>query len=152
MDSYTTVTFHISTSRDMFSSYEKCTGIALMGNDHACKVVGIRSVRIKMFDGIVRTLIEVQHIPEMNKNLISFGTPDRKGFRYSGGCGVLRVSSSVLTVVHGHLDKGLYFSYCSTIIGVMAVSSLLHQDSGTAKLWHMQLGYISKRGLSVLSK
>ena len=37
----TAAAFHISISRDLFSSYETCTGLALMGNDHACRVVGI---------------------------------------------------------------------------------------------------------------
>ena len=74
----TAASFHISTSRELFSTYERCVGSALMGDDHACKVVGIGSVRIKMFDGIVRTLTDVRHIPEMKKNLISLGTLDKK--------------------------------------------------------------------------
>ena len=31
---------------------------------------------IKMSDGVVRTLEEVRHIPEVKKNLISLGIPD----------------------------------------------------------------------------
>ena len=42
-----------------------------MGNDHPCQVAGIGSVRIRMFDGAVRTVSNVRHIPDMKKNLIS---------------------------------------------------------------------------------
>jgi len=37
----------------------------------AYKIVGIGTIKIKMHDGIVRTLTEVRHIPELKKNLFS---------------------------------------------------------------------------------
>jgi hypothetical protein len=50
-----------------------------MGNDMACKIVGIRTIKIKMHDGIVRTLTEVRHVPGLKKNLISTGALDTIG-------------------------------------------------------------------------
>lgn len=41
------------------------------------------TVRIKMYDGVVRTL-EVRHVPELRKNLISLSLLDSHGYRYSG--------------------------------------------------------------------
>ncbi|PPR84446.1 hypothetical protein GOBAR_AA36262 [Gossypium barbadense] len=148
----TGATFHISTSKDAFSTYEKHSGSVLMGNDHACQVMGIGTVRIKMFDGIVRTLTDVRHIPEMKKNLISLSTLDKKGFRYSAEGGVLKVFSGALTVIRGNLERGLYFLDGSSVTGVAGVSSSDDLDSDTTKLWHMRLGHMSERGLSVLSK
>ena len=49
-----------------------------MGNDAPCKIVGIGSVKIKMYDGVVRTLTEVRHVPELKKNLISLSILDAK--------------------------------------------------------------------------
>ena len=33
----------------------------------SCKVIGIGTVRIKMHDGIVRTLKDVRHAPDLKK-------------------------------------------------------------------------------------
>ena len=45
-----------------------------MGNDATCIIIGIETIKIKMFDGVVRTLGEVRHVPDVKKNLISLGT------------------------------------------------------------------------------
>ena len=44
-----------------------------MGDDHALEIVGISAVKIKMFDGTVRAIEEVQHIKDLKKNLLSLG-------------------------------------------------------------------------------
>ena len=53
-----------------------------MGNDATCTIIGMGTIKIKMSDGVVRTLEEVRHIPDMRKNLISLGTLDSKGYSY----------------------------------------------------------------------
>ena len=45
--------------------------IFLLGDNHSCNNVGVEGVKIKMFDGVIRTLIEVIHVPEFKKKLIS---------------------------------------------------------------------------------
>jgi len=42
-----------------------------MGNDHALEVAGIGTVKIKMHDGIVRTIQGVRHVKDLKKNLLS---------------------------------------------------------------------------------
>ena len=54
-----------------------------MGNDATCTIIGMRIIKIKMFDGVVRTLEKVRHILDMKKNLISLGTLDSKGYSYN---------------------------------------------------------------------
>ena len=58
-------------------------GVVLMGNSMSCKDVGIGTIRIKMFDGIIRTLSHVRHVPNLKKNLISLSTIDSQGYKYS---------------------------------------------------------------------
>jgi hypothetical protein len=53
-----------------------------MGNGVHYKITGISNIRIKMFDGIIRTLCEVRHVLEVEKSLISFGTLDLNGYGY----------------------------------------------------------------------
>ena len=47
-----------------------------MGNNNACIVVGIGTIKIKMHDEIIRELINVRHVPELKRNLVSLGILD----------------------------------------------------------------------------
>ena len=51
-----------------------------MGNDVSCMVFRIGNITFKMFDGVIRTLCDVRHVPNMRKELISLGTLDGNGF------------------------------------------------------------------------
>ena len=123
-----------------------------MGNNISCKVIGIGTVRIKMHDGIVRTLKDVRHVPDLKKNLISLGTLDSQGYKYVAEGGVLKVSKGALVVIKGQLSLGLYMLQGSTVIGSVSVSSSSDQNSDTTRLWHMRLGHMSEAGMSILSK
>ncbi|GJU69287.1 retrovirus-related pol polyprotein from transposon TNT 1-94 [Tanacetum coccineum] len=102
------------------------SGHVLMGNDSPCKVVGIGTIHIKMHDGVVRTLTDVRHVPDLKKKLISLGVLDSKGFKYTSENGVLRVLKRALVVMKATKDL--------------------------MKLWHMRLGYMSEKGMVILSK
>ncbi|KAK3015659.1 hypothetical protein RJ639_006333 [Escallonia herrerae] len=75
--------YHICPNRDWFATYRSLDGgKVLMGNDVASKVVVICSIQSRMYDGIVRTLTDVRHIPKLRKNLISLGMLDSNGYSY----------------------------------------------------------------------
>ncbi|XP_071727384.1 uncharacterized mitochondrial protein AtMg00300-like [Rutidosis leptorrhynchoides] len=122
-----------------------------MRNDVACKVVGIGTIQIKMYDGTVRTLTDVRHVPELKKNLISLGTLDSIGCEYRARGGVLKVSRGALVVMKGERCNGLYLLKGSMVTGASGVSSSA-KDVDTTKLWHMRLGHMSERGMMELSK
>lgn len=92
-------TFHMCPRRDWFSTYESAEGSVLMGNNVSCRLVGIGTVRIKMHDGVIRTLAGVRHIPDLKRILLSLSTLDSNGYRYIGEGGVLRVSRGALVVM-----------------------------------------------------
>ncbi|XP_071689077.1 uncharacterized protein [Rutidosis leptorrhynchoides] len=114
-----------------------------------------------MYDGTVRTLTDVRHVPELRKNLISLGTLDSIGcnYRARGGVivkakhyhGVLIVSKGALVVMKGERCNGLYLLKGSTVTGAAGVSSSA-KDVDTMKLWYMHLGHMSERGMMELSK
>ena len=54
-----------------------------MGDDHPCNEEGMGTVRIKMFDGIVRELKEVKYVPQLKRNLFSVGTLEALGLGVS---------------------------------------------------------------------
>ncbi|GJX75491.1 transposable element [Tanacetum coccineum] len=146
--------FHMSPNRDWFVTYEEFDGgNVFMGNDSPCKVVGIGTIQIRMHDGVVRTLTDVRHVPDLKKNLISLGVFDSKGFKYTSENGVLRVSKGALVVMKA--TKGtssLYTLQGETITSSASVSCTEKSNSDLTKLWHMRLGHMSEKGMVILSK
>ena len=63
-----------------------------MGNDVYCKITSLSNIRIKMFDGVARTLCDVRYVPEVEKNLISLGTLDSNSYSYKSEGGVMKVA------------------------------------------------------------
>ena len=143
--------YHVCINRDLFSSYESVQngGTVRMGNNTPCQVIGMGTVKIKMFDGIVRTLTEVRHVPTMSRNLISLSTLDIKGYKYSAGDGVMKVTKGSLVVMKGDLKAAnLYLLRGSSF----TANAVVAPDSETTKIWHMRLGHMSALGMTELSK
>ncbi|KAG8471605.1 hypothetical protein CXB51_036639 [Gossypium anomalum] len=149
-------TFHMSPNRDWFTTYETVSeGVVLMGNNASCKIAGVGTIKVKMFDGVVRTLSDVRYVPELKRNLISLSTLDSKGYRYTAESGVLKISKGSLVVMKGQRKTAkLYVLQGSTVTGDAAVasSSLSDDDDDITKLWHMRLGHMSENGMVELSK
>ena len=65
---------HYTANRSWFATYTKTDeGSVTLGDDHPCRVTGIRSIQMWMFDGMVRTLTNMKHVPDLKKNLMSLG-------------------------------------------------------------------------------
>ena len=122
-----------------------------MGNNASCKVIGIGSMTVKIFDEIVRTLRNVRHVPNMKKNLISLGALDNNGYRCIHEKGVLRVTLDAQVVMKGKKVESLYELTGSTIEGSACVGSSM-KKADHSKLWHLRLGHMSEKGLLELSK
>ena len=76
-----TCLFHMTRHKDWFDTYRLVNcGSVLMENNVVCKVVGIGTIIVKMFDNAMRTLKDVRHVLDLKKNLISLGTLDSNGF------------------------------------------------------------------------
>ncbi|CAA0830117.1 Uncharacterized mitochondrial protein AtMg00810 [Striga hermonthica] len=73
--------YHITPNKEWFANHKPGnSGSVFLGDDRCCGIVGIGDVKIKMYDGTVRTLCDVRHIPELKKNFLSLGTLHRNGF------------------------------------------------------------------------
>jgi hypothetical protein len=111
--------------RDCFDKYEeKNNGQVVMGNDTVCNIEGIGTVKIKMHDGIVRTLGDVRFIPDLRKNLISLGILERNGYSYSAFGGKLKVTRGSLVVMRAdRMPNNLYKLSGVTVTGATAISA-----------------------------
>ena len=89
---YSGCSYHMCSNKDWFDTYIPCEGgTILMGNDAACKAIGIGTIKIKMFDGVVRVLGNAKHVLELSKNLISLGALDSLGCIYMARGGATRI-------------------------------------------------------------
>lgn len=75
--------YHMCPRRDWFVEYKLYNGgQVIMGNNKACRVIGIGTVKLTLADGIVKTLTDVRHVPDLKRSLISLGTLEAAGYSF----------------------------------------------------------------------
>ena len=94
-----------------------------MGNHTACKLIEIGTMKIKMFDGVMRILTNVRHIPTLRKSLISLGTLDENGYSYGGSNGVIKMKKGALVVLKGEKIGSPYKLIGKIVTGDAAITS-----------------------------
>ena len=104
-----------------------------MGDDHPCNVEGMGTVRIKMFDGIVRELKEVRYVPQLKRNLISVGALEALGLIISIRDGVLKIIKGSMVVMKGVHRNNLYYLKGSTVTG--QVETFISSDNICTQVW-----------------
>ena len=58
-------------------------GSVSLGDDHSCKIAGVGTIRVRMYDGVIHTLSNVKHVPELKKNLIFLGYLEKQRYAFS---------------------------------------------------------------------
>jgi hypothetical protein len=127
--------------RNWFISYQSVDeGVVFMGNGIPCKTIGVGSIRIIMFDGIVRELTDVIYVPKLKSNFISLGVLDSCGYKYTCQGGALTLSKGNLVVMKATKVDNPYKLEGSTKVAseVTYVSSCL---------WKKHQGHKSKTKL-----
>jgi len=125
-------TYHMCPHKDWFSTYDPVDStVVYMGNNAQCNVTGIGTVTIKTHDGIVKTLSNVRHVPDLKHNLISLDTLESKGCKYSDEGGVLKVSKGSRILLKGLRRGSLYVLQASTTTNYMKKGS--YKSSPRAK-------------------
>jgi hypothetical protein len=116
-------------------------------SNHMC-LVRIDNIRIKMFDGTVKILVDVRHVPNVRKNLISLGVLNTGGYKSIVQGGLMKVYKGILQVMKekkvGNLSllEGRTTSYHATTVS--------KNDSDFVRLWDQWLGHMREQGLNVL--
>lgn len=105
-----------------------------MGNNIACKVVGIETVKVKLTDESTKIFTDVRHVPELKRNLLSLGMTEQVGCSFKGEGGTLKISKGSLQITKGIRKNGLYRLQGETI---MNPANLISVSKGVStKLWH----------------
>ncbi|KAG8500936.1 hypothetical protein CXB51_003033 [Gossypium anomalum] len=146
-------TYHMRPNKDWFSSLKELEGgVVFMGNDSACKTMGVGTIQLKHHDGSIQVLTDVHYVLSLKKNLISLGVLESKELTITLRDGLLKVVAGVLTVMKGIRRNNLYYLNGSTIIGSTSRASVKDADSKATRLWHMRLGHAGEKALQNLAK
>lgn len=95
-------TYHMTFNKDWLVDYKEINGgKVMMGNNHTCQVEGIGNVRIKMFDGVTRTLTNVKNVPTLTRNLFSLGVLDDLGYVNKIENGAMKIYKGAMVVKKG---------------------------------------------------
>jgi len=143
--------YHMCPRKEYFETLAlKEGGVVRLGNNKMCKVQGMSTIRLKMFDGREFRLKGVRFVPQLKRNLISLSMFDSLGYCTRIKHVVCKISHGALITVKGSKMNGLYILDCSIVIGNASVASVVPHNN--SELWHLRLGHVSERGLVELVK
>ena len=111
-------TRHICANRLMFSSYTTVGGDEklYMGNSSTSKVEGVEKIALNMTSGKTVTLINVLHVPDVRKNLVSGSLLSKNGFKLVFVSDKFVLSKNEMYVGKGYLSDGLFELNVMTIV------------------------------------
>ena len=143
-------TFHITPDKDVLFDLQEGDGSkVLMANNTQCKVKGIGKIRIINEDGTKVILRDVRYMPEMSRNLISYGMLEKSGCNYQGGDFTITFYKDGQKVITSKYENGLYYLQGTVSRGEANVSE--STDTKT-KVWHSRLRHMISKNMELLAK
>ncbi|KAE8667838.1 hypothetical protein F3Y22_tig00112368pilonHSYRG00011 [Hibiscus syriacus] len=122
-------TYHMTSRREWFHHYEPVSGGSVYScNDYALEIIGVGTIKLKMYDGIIKVVRDVRHVKGLKKNLLSYRFLDNNA------------SEKIAT--------NLYMLKGETLLE--AEASIASCSSDSSMLWHQKLGHLSEQGMKVL--
>lgn len=123
-----------------------------MGDNHAVEISGIGTIKLKMYDGLIRTISGVRHVKDLKKNLLSVGQFDSLGCKIRTDNGIMKIVKGALVVLKARKTVANMF----VLMGEThheAEASIASASPAEEKtmMWHQKLGHMSEKGLKVLS-
>ncbi|KAJ9546691.1 hypothetical protein OSB04_019234 [Centaurea solstitialis] len=143
---------HMTPFRDCFATFKKLEGNSIrLGNGTSCVTQGIGAVKIKMFDGCIRTFKNVKFVPSMTRSLISVGQLSRAGCRIRIEDQNLRISRGSIILMKGKLAENSIFHLSGETLSSESCVAESSQNLDDC-LWHLRLGHTSAKNLEILRK
>ncbi|KAH9780058.1 retrovirus-related pol polyprotein from transposon TNT 1-94-like protein [Citrus sinensis] len=145
----TGATYHLCPTKEWFTDFNKLESSAvMMRNDQPCRTMGIGTIRLKIFDGMIRELKEVRFVPALKKNLISMGALEVKGYKVTIGDGTMKFTHGTMVILQWVRRHNLYYLKRGTTDEANVIEA--HND--TTKLWHVRLGHAGEKSLQTLMR
>lgn len=102
-------TVHVCNNETLFKDYKVMNGCeVLMGNNDSAKVIGEGSVELQFTSGKRLMLVNVLHVPDIRKNLVSASLLCKKGFKTVLDSDKLILFKNGLFVGKGYSCNGMF--------------------------------------------
>jgi hypothetical protein len=122
----------------------------MLGNGSHATILGVGTVDLNLTSGKIVRLKNVQHVPSINKNLVSGSLLCRDGFKLVFESNKVVISRYDQFIGKGYDSEGLlHFShsdFCNKV-----VNHLCDSNNYVANIWHSHLCHINFGCLSCLS-
>ncbi|KAE8736173.1 putative Mechanosensitive ion channel domain-containing protein [Hibiscus syriacus] len=140
----------MTSRREWFHHYEPVSGGSVYScNDHALEIVGVGTIKLKMYDGTIKVIRDVRHVKGLKKNLLSYGLLDNNASKIETQKGIMKVFRGALVVMKGEkITTNLYMMKGEALLE--AEASVTSFSSDSAMLWHQKLGHMLEQGMKVL--
>ena len=140
---------HVTPKREFFTSYTAGNfGKIKLGDKGVCDIIGMGDMWLETNMGCKLQLKNVRHAPDMRFNLISVKALDQEGYCTSFGSGKCKITKGALIVARE--DNSLTTLY--RLQAKLCKEDVNVADDSSSDLWHIRLGHLSEKGLSVLAK
>ncbi|KAL5841892.1 hypothetical protein ACOSQ3_012495 [Xanthoceras sorbifolium] len=114
-------------------------------NDHALKIVGIGTIKLRMYDGTVHTIQEVRHVEGIKKNLLSLGRLDDLRCKVEIEKRIMKIIRGALVLMKGEKTAAnLYILKGETLQEAQASVASSNSTERFAMVWHQKLGHMSE--------
>ena len=126
--------------REWFHTYEPISReFVYMGNDHALEITGIGTIKIKMFDGTIRTIEEVRHVKGLKKNLLSLGQIGSHGYKTHAENIIMKIVKDMVVLMKAEkIGTNLFMLKGETLQEADACVASNGEESTI--MWHLKLG------------
>ncbi|KAH9681068.1 hypothetical protein KPL71_026802 [Citrus sinensis] len=126
-------------------------GSVYMGDDHALEITGIGTIKMKMFNGTIRTIGEVRHVNSLKKNLLSLGQIDNHECKTHVENGIMKIVKGALVLMKAEkIGANLFMLKGETL--QEADACVASNEEEATIMWHLKLGHMSEQGLKILSE
>ncbi|GJX67499.1 zinc finger, CCHC-type containing protein [Tanacetum coccineum] len=145
-------TVHVCKDRCWFKTYESLNdgSIFHMGNESTALVHGRGCVDLRFSSGKVVSLLNVLHVPNIRKNLVSSSVLNNCGYKQVIESNKFVLSKHGVFIGFGYLSNHMFrLSIVSNNIGSAFMSTFKLNDS---ILWHARLGHVHFKRMQDMSK
>jgi len=123
-----------------------------MGDNHTLEIVGISTIKLKMYDDLFRTISGVRHVKDLKKNLLSVRQFDNLGCKIQINNGIMKMIKGALMVLKARKTVANMFvlmgeTYHEAEASIVSASPA----EENTMMWHQKLGHMSEKGLKILS-
>ncbi|KAE8673308.1 hypothetical protein F3Y22_tig00111794pilonHSYRG00058 [Hibiscus syriacus] len=120
-------------------------------NDHALEIIGVGTIKLKMYDGTIKVVRDVRHVKGLKKNLLSYGLLDNNASKIETQKGIMKVFCGTLVKL-GHMsEQGMKVLVEQKLLpGLTKVSLSLCENCITSKQHQLKFNTSNSRAKSVL--